>query len=127
MTGEIIQYLPEDSDDVRLRFHSDSTDTMRGFYIQLSLKPGKQRCNIAVFQTTESCNSPANRMSLDIVCWECLGTKTKEHCYVLVIDICHMPSAITVPAVIVSPGYEGGDNPDYYAHSLHCQVGYIRI
>ena len=41
-TGEIIQYLPEDSDDVHLRFHSDSTETLRGFYIQLSLKPGKQ-------------------------------------------------------------------------------------
>ena len=42
MTGEIIQYLPEDSDDVRLRLHSESTDTFRGFYIQLSLKSGKR-------------------------------------------------------------------------------------
>lgn len=41
-TGEIIQYLPEDGDDVHLQFHSDSTDTLRGFYIQVLLKPGRQ-------------------------------------------------------------------------------------
>ena len=40
MTGEIVQYLPEDSRDVRLRFHSDSTKALKGFYTQLSLKPG---------------------------------------------------------------------------------------